>query len=315
MHLLECERFVLDLETMALSTDMLQAFVKVADHLSVSAAAADLGIGKSLVSKRVAQLEAAVKATLFSRSTRKVALTSAGEAYLDFARRALLEVAAADERLRNLRTELTGQIRLTAPISWGQRVLSRLIPQFLALHPAIEIELLLGDRMMDLAHERVDIALRWTASPAQDLVALPVARVEWLICAAPAYIEHAGAPAEPGELAQHPCMAYWRESSDDAWHLHRGEQQLHVRVHSRYRANNPEVVADAAMAGLGLALLPRYVCEDALAAGRLVRVLPQWTPDTKFGTRITAMAAPDRMRFSRNRAFLDFLTQRLGGAA
>ncbi len=315
MHLLECERFVLDPETMALSTDMLQAFVKVADHLSVSAAAADLGIGKSLVSKRVAQLEAAVKATLFSRSTRKVALTSAGEAYLDFARRTLFEMAAADERLRNLRTELTGQIRLTAPISWGQRVLSKLIPQFLALHPAIEIELLLGDRMMDLAHERVDIALRWTAAPAQDLVALPVARVEWLICAAPSYLEQAGTPSEPHELAQHPCMAYWRESSDDAWHLRCGEQQLHVRVHSRYRANNPEAVADAALAGLGLALLPLYVCEDALAAGRLVRVLPQWTPDTKFGTRITAMAAPDRMRFSRNRAFLDFLTQRLGGVA
>ena len=96
---------------MAISTDMLAAFAQVAEHLSVSAAAVDLGVGKSVVSKRIAQLEAAVKATLFSRSTRKVVLTPAGEAYLEFARRALAEVAQAQERLRDLRTELTGQIR------------------------------------------------------------------------------------------------------------------------------------------------------------------------------------------------------------
>ena len=103
-------------ETMAISTDMLAAFVQVAEHLSVSAAALHLGTGKSVVSKRVAQLEAQVKATLFSRSTRRIALTAAGEAYLEFARRALVEVATAEERLRDLRTELTGQIRLTAPV-------------------------------------------------------------------------------------------------------------------------------------------------------------------------------------------------------
>ena len=115
---------------MAISTDMLAAFVKVAERLSVSAAAVDLGVGKSAVSKRVAQLEGAVKVTLFSRSTRKVALTPAGEAYLDFARRALVEVATAEERLRDMRAELTGQIRLTATVSWGQCVLAKRLPEF-----------------------------------------------------------------------------------------------------------------------------------------------------------------------------------------
>ena len=297
---------------MAISTDMLAAFVQVAEHLSVSAAAANLGVGKSVVSKRIAQLEAAVKATLFSRSTRKVALTLAGEAYLEFARRALVEVAAAEETLRDLRAELTGQIRLTAPVSWGQRVLAKRLPAFLQLHPGIEIELLLADRVMDVAYERIDIALRWSTSSSPELTAVPVASVDWAVVAAPGYLAAAGAPLEPKDLAAHPCISYWRERSDDAWVLTAGNRRQQVRVRGRYHANNAEAVADAALAGLGIALLPCYVCADALADARLVRVLPAWTPQTKFGTRITAVAAPERMRFARNQVLLAFLRQQLG---
>ena len=294
---------------MAISTDMLAAFVQVAEHLSVSAAALHLGTGKSVVSKRVAQLEAEVKATLFSRSTRRIALTAAGEAYLEFARRALVEVATAEERLRDLRTELTGQIRLTAPVSWGQHVLAKRLPEFMRQHPAITIELLLADRVMDIGYERIDIALRWTSTPPPELMAVPVAEVAWVIVAAPAYLEAAGVPGDPRDLAAHTCMAYWRESSDDAWTLVAGERRRQVSVHSRYHANNPEAVAHAALAGLGIAMLPLYLCADALADGRLVMVLPAWTPETKFGTGITAVAAPDRMRLTRNQVLLAFLRQ------
>ena len=299
----------------SISTDMLMAFVKVAEHSGVSAAALTMGIGKSLVSKRVAQLEAAVKATLFSRSTRRVALTPAGEAYLEFAKRALMEVAGAEERLRNLRVELTGQIRLTAPVSWGQQVLAKRLPEFLRLHPAIEIELLISDRLMDLAHERIDVALRWTATPPPGLECEPVAAVPWVVVAAPLYLARAGVPRAPVDLVAHPCMSYWRESTDDRWSFFcaaaPARPQQEVRVRSRYHANNPEAVADAAMAGLGVALLPRYLCSDALADGALVAVLDDWTPLTKFGHGITAVAAPDRLRLQRNRMLLAFLRQQL----
>ena len=297
---------------MAISTDMLAAFVKVAELLSVSAAAGGLGVGKSVVSKRIAQLEAGVKATLFSRSTRRIALTPAGEAYLEFARRALSEVAGAQERLRNLRAELTGESRLTAPVSWGQRVLAKAIPGFLLEHPAIEVELLLADRVMDLAYERVDIGLRWTTAHVPELVHEPVAEVQWVIAAAPGYLAQAGTPRVPTDLAAHPCMCYWRESSDDAWTLIAGKRREQVRVRGRYHANNPEAVADAALAGLGVALLPRYLCDDALADGRLVAVLGRWTPETKFGTRIVAVGAPERMRLMRNQALLAYLRRKLG---
>lgn len=313
MHLLECEPIVLDRATVTISTDMLAAFVEVAAHASVSAAAQALGVSKSVVSKRIAQLEQAVHATLFSRSTRRIALTLAGEAYLDFARNALRAVADADERLRDLRQELSGRIRLTAPVSWGQQVLARLLPDFLARHPAIEIELLLGDRLMDIAYERIDIALRMSASATPDLVATPVARLDWVICAAPSHLARSGTPLTPAALVDHPCMGYWRESSDDAWPLRRGDEVQTVRVHGRYHANNPEAVACAALAGLGVALLPAYVCIDDLDQGRLVRLLPDWTPVTRFGNQITAVAAPDRLRLLRNRALLDHLKDRLGG--
>jgi DNA-binding transcriptional LysR family regulator len=308
---MECESIVLKQETMNISTDVLTAFVKVAEHLSVSAAAADLGISKGVVSKRVAQLEEAVQAALFSRSTRRVALTPAGETYLEFARQALRAVADAGERLRDLRQDLSGQIRLTAPVSWGQKVLAGLLPEFLALHPAIEVELLLGDRLMDIAYERIDIALRMTVSTTPELAVTPVAKLDFVVCAAPAHLAAAGVPTAPADLVNHPCMSYWRESSDDAWRLERRGQAQTVRVRGRYHANNPEAVACAALAGLGVAMLPLYVCVDDIAAGRLVRLLAEWTPITKFGTRIIAVAAPDRMRLARNRALLGFLQERL----
>ena len=296
---------------MNISTDMLATFVKVAEHLSVSSAAVDLDISKSVVSKRVAQLERAVQTTLFARSTRRIALTPAGEIYLGFAQQALSSLGNADESLRDLRQTLSGQIRITAPGSWGQKVLAGLMPVFLARHPAIEVELHLDDRLMDIAYERIDIALRMTTLAASNLRVTPVARLDWVICAAPQHLASNGVPATPLDLMAHPCMSYWRENSDDAWQLAQGDTVQRVQVHSRYHANNAEAVAGAALAGLGVALLPLYVCNDDLAAGRLVRLLPDWTPITKFGNCINAVATPDRMRLRRNRVLLDYLRAQL----
>ncbi|MDP2015360.1 LysR family transcriptional regulator [Hydrogenophaga sp.] len=297
----------------SISSDMLTAFLKVADRLSVSGAADELGLDKSVVSKRVAQLENKVQATLFSRSTRKVALTPAGEAYVDYARRALAEMLAGEERLRALRLEVSGRIRLTAPVSWGQRVLAKRLPEFLRMHPAIELELQLVDRMLDIASERIDIALRWTAHSTQELSAVPIAPVGWLLAASPAYLAATGVPSAPGDLRDHNCLCYWRDSADDMWTLlpapeaaqDRVAQQ--VRVGGRYHVDNPEAVAEAAMAGLGIALLPDYLCQDELTEGRLLRVLPLWTPQTKFGSHITAVGAPERMSLARNRLLVGFL--------
>jgi DNA-binding transcriptional LysR family regulator len=300
-------------DSTVISTNMLLAFLKVAERLSVSAAADDLGVSKSQVSKRVAQLEEQIEATLFSRSTRKVALTPAGETYLEFARRAVGEMLAGEERLRAMRSELSGTIRLTAPVSWGQRVLAKRLPEFLRLHPAIEIEVEFNDHLVDLARHRIDIALRWSATAQQEMHCIALSPIGWLLAASPTYLADAGVPKHPEDLTRHACFSYWREQADDTWTLSSLEAgresatRKDVKVRGRYHVNNPEAVTDAAIQGLGIAMLPDYLCDGALKDGQLVQVLPNWKPQTRFGSHITAVVAPERMLLSRNRVLLDFL--------
>lgn len=297
-----------------ISTDMLTAFVHVAQTRSVSNAAAALSVGKGLISKRIAQLEEKLGIILFSRSSRKIVLTPAGEAYLAYAQRALNEITGGLERVRALKFELTGSLRLTAPVSWGQRVLARHLPSFLKFHPAVEIELILSDRIMDLAAERMDIAFRWSATATGELKKTPIISVPWLLTASAEYLAAHDMPQTPPDLSKHSCLYYRRDSSDDNWVLschrvqpERTQEKIPVRVNTRYAVDNAEAVLHAAVAGLGIALLPDYLCETSLRDGSLVRVLPEWTPLTKFGSQIVALITPERMNFSRNKALLDFL--------
>jgi len=297
-----------------ISTDMLSAFIKVAQSSSVSQAAVALDVSKSLVSKRIAQLEERLGATLFSRSTRKVALTPAGDVYLEFAQRAVNEISGGLERVRVLKTELTGTLRLTAPVSWGQRVLAKQLPEFLRLHPALEIELRLADRLFDIAAERIDIAFRWSSAAGSEFRSTPMAMVEWFLTASPLYLSLNGTPASPSELMKHSCLYYRRDNSDDIWTLvsevtkaDQIPETVTVKVNARYRVDNPEAVYESAAAGLGVALLPDYLCENAIRNGTLVKVLTGWTAKTKFGTQVVALSTPERMKFTRNQFLLDHL--------
>lgn len=295
-----------------LSSDMLMAFAKVAEKRSVSQAALALSVGKSVVSKRVAQLEAHLGVTLFSRSTRHIALTVAGETYLAHAKQALLELSAGEDMLTALRSDLSGRIRVTAPVSWGQRILCKKMPEFLRMHPGIELELVLSDRMMDLAVERMDVAFRWSSvTDSQELFMKSVSSIAWVLVCAPHYIAAHGEPSTPQELENHLCLFYWREPSDDWWVLKSGKQVARVKVSGRYHVDSPDAVLEACLQGLGIALLPDYLCADAMAEQRLLKVLPPWIPQTRFGNQITLMAPPDRMRVRRNKVFIDHVVQAL----
>ena len=297
-----------------ISTDMLAAFLKVAECRSVSQAAVSLDVAKSLISKRIAQLEERLDTTLFSRSTRKVALTPAGETYVDYAKRALAEVSDGMERVRSLRTELSGNLRLTAPVSWGQRVLAKHLPDFLKMHPSLEIDLMLTDRIMDLAAERIDVAFRWSSHSHQGRQGTPLTEIKWFLTSAPAYIAQRGLPSEPLDLINHSCLYYRRDNTDDHWTLIRHAVAnlsepgtVQVNVGGQYRVDNPEVVLESATAGMGIALLPDYLCEQAIDQGSLVKVLTLWTPQTKFGTHIVALCPPERKKISRNQALIEYL--------
>ncbi|CAM8655541.1 LysR Transcriptional regulator [Oxalobacteraceae bacterium] len=312
INLLKCKCFVRDWGTIVISSDMLLAFVSVAQTLSVGRSAIELNVVKSIISKRIAQLERHLGVTLFSRSTRRIALTAAGEAYLEHAKNALAELAAGGEMMLSMRSELRGRIRLTAAVSWGQRVLCRLIPEFLKRHPDLEIDLVLADRLVDIAYERFDIALRWSASSsARDLVAYPVSKIDWMVTASQEYLAQFGSPDEPEELAHRSCLFYRGSSQDEWWSMSAGGIQKRIRVRSRYHVDNPEAVYEACAQGLGIAQLPDYLCDGALESGKIVRILPMWAQHTRFGNQITALVPPERMQLVRNRVFIEFLQQSL----
>ena len=224
----------------------------------------------------------------------------------------LADADAASEVVRGLRTTLAGSIRVTAPVSWGHRVIGRVLPEFLALHPALEIELLLEDRLMDLAAEGIDIALRMSARRTPDLVMIPLMRLDMVMWRGAVLPRCEGAPKTPEELADHLCLTYWRSARHDRWDLVGEERRVKLHVTGRYRANHPEAVADAAVAGLGIALLPLVFVTRELADGLLVQVLPGWSAETEFGDTVSVVALPDRLRLVRNQTLLQFLKARLG---
>jgi DNA-binding transcriptional LysR family regulator len=203
---------------------------------------------------------------------------------------------------------------LTAPVSWGQRVLAKHLPEFLKMHPSLEIDLMLNDRMMDMATERIDVALRWSSHLHHERHGTPLTEIKWFLTAAPAYIAQHGLPAEPVELNDHACLYYRRDNTDDHWTLQNKlaakqstPSSVEVNVSGRYRVDNPEAVLESATAGMGIALLPDYLCVQAIEKGNLVKVLTPWTPLTKFGTHIVALCPPDRKKISRNQALIDYL--------
>jgi DNA-binding transcriptional LysR family regulator len=234
-------------------------------------------------------------------------LTPAGESYLEHAKNALLELTAGEEKLIALRSDLNGKIRVTAPVSWGQRMLSKKIPEFLRIHPGIEIELVLSDRMMDLSHDKFDVAFRWSSSiGSKEMLSRRVADIQWFLVSSPQYLAAHKTPSSPNELVRHSCLFYWREPTDDWWILENEGETVRVKVNGRFHVDNPEAVLEGCIQGMGIALLPNYLCFDALDQEKLVRVLPNWVPKTRFGDNITAMIAPERMRIIRNKTFFEF---------
>ena len=220
----------------------------------------------------------------------------------------------AKKQVIELRVQLMNHVRKVVQNEGWTQAQARHLPSFLKLHPAVEIELILSDRIMDLAAERMDIAFRWSATAIGELKNTPIISVLWLLTASPEYLASHDMLQAPPELSRHSCLYYRRDSSDDNWILscdrvqpERVQEKIPVRVSTRYAVDNAEAVLNAAVAGLGIALLPDYLCETSLRDGSLVRVLPGWTPLTKFGSQIVALITPERMNFSRNKVLLDFL--------
>ena len=238
-----------------------------------------------------------------------MSLTESGAALIDNCRRLLAEAEAAEAAVGALQSEPTGVLRVNAPVTFGALHLAPALPDFLARHPAVSLDLTLNDRMVDLVDEGYDLAIRITRLADSSLIARKLAPGRRVMVAAPVYLERRGAPATLADLTGHDCLSYSYIAAEEEWRFKGPKGEESVRVGSRLRANSGEVLRAAAMAGAGIAALPTFICGADLAAGRLARVLPDYD-NTAFA--IYAVWPAGRHPSPKLRAFIDFLAERFG---
>lgn len=249
----------------------LQTFVEVADAGGVSPAARRLGVSKSIVSRRLARLEADLGVQLLARTTRGAALTEAGAAFRDFAARACAEIDIARETILPA-GELRGRLRIAAPLTFGPTHLAPVIAEMGRRHPQLEISTCYDDRFVDLIAEGYDCAIRIGHLPDSNLVARRVGPIYGTLVASPGYIREHGAPETPHELVAHQTVTQVNES----WHFMDGGKRITIRPQSRFKADNGTALVSAALAGIGIARLPDGVIEAHVKAGELVPVMPRY---------------------------------------
>ncbi|MGK9170592.1 LysR family transcriptional regulator [Inquilinus limosus] len=285
-------------------------FVRVAELGSLSAAARDLGLTQPAVSQQVAALERRLGVRLLNRSTRRLALTEAGERYYAQARRILEAVAEAEDSLAETPGELTGSLRVHAPAGLGQAHLASILIGFQQRHPALAVELIADDRYADLIGEGVDVAIRLGDLTSPGLVARRLATLRRILVAAPDYVAAHGSPETPEELARHPHVRFSWVAAGEAVPLIGPQGPLEVRVRSRFLANNAFVLIEAIRAriGVGGARLP--LVQALLDSGELVRVMRGYA---YAPLEVHAVYPSGRFVPRRVRAFVDHLSIELPG--
>ena len=289
----------------------LAVFVRVVDTQGFSAAARVMGLTKSAVSKRINRLEKQLGLRLLQRTTRAMSLTEAGRVLYE---RAAQGVALLDESARlaaGLVDAPRGTLRVTASVTFGKRCLAPLIPEFLARYPEIELQLTLLDRFVDLVDEGYDVALRLTRTPPEQVVAKALMPVRYRLCAAVDYLKGQEIKT-PADLAGYNCLHYGLREFGNEWRFERGEEAARVRVTSNVVVNNSEVVRDLLLAGMGIGLVWNYAVDREIAEGRLVPLLPEWSPVGPFGQTAYALWLPQTHLPPKIRVFVDFLAERLG---
>jgi DNA-binding transcriptional LysR family regulator len=254
-------------------------FARVVQAGSFTAAAAQLGMPKSSVSRKVAELEERLKSRLLQRTTRKLSLTDVGRTYYEYCARIVGEVEDAERAVSSLQELPRGLLRVTAPIN--AKFLGPIVSGFLKRYPEVRLELFCTGRAVDLVEERFDIGMR--AGPLADstLIARSLGSVAWFLVATPAYLKKRGRPKSPEDLKQHDCLFFGSGRDTMDLRLQNGDKSVHVTLAARMIVSDLDILAAATTAGLGIALLPAFGCVDDIRARRLERVLRDWnTPST-----------------------------------
>jgi DNA-binding transcriptional LysR family regulator len=285
----------------------LRTFVRIVAAGSLSAAAREMGLALSVVSKRLATLERRTDMRLVTRSTRRLALTEEGQTLYERAQRILAEIDEAEAVLTYGRAEPQGVLRVSAPVALGRAHVSPVCRDLVRAHPKVSVELGLTDRLVELIDEGIDVVVRIGAPKDSGLMMRKLLDNYRIIAAAPDYLERRGTPMAPAELEHHECLSYRGVGTD--WRLvgPRGAV-AEMRAASRLRSDNGQVAHDWALDGCGLILKSWVDVEADLRAGRLVRVLPEWRSDP---APVCALFPSSRQLPTRVRLFLDAISDRL----
>lgn len=286
----------------------IEAFVAVAEAGSFSRAAEKLTMAKSAISRQVSALETELGARLFHRTTRSLTLTEVGSGYLERASRILADLEEANLAVTQLQSAPRGRLRINAPMSFGFLHLAQALPDFLAQHEEVTVDLMMNDRFVDLVEEGFDVAVRIGAMEDSSLVARKLAPIHLLVCASPDYLSKYGTPTTIAELKQHQCLGYLGHQTEWPF-VDRTGKAITVPIQGRLTANNGDALRVAALKGAGLVYLPSFLIGDDLRSGALVPI----TLDAKPKSLTLSAVYPHARHLSpKVRAFVDFLVQRFG---
>ncbi|MCK5745781.1 MAG: LysR family transcriptional regulator [Oricola sp.] len=288
----------------------LRAFSQVVQAGGFAAAAREMKLSRSQVNKLVIGLEDELGAQLLNRTTRSVSATPAGKAFYERAAAILADLAEAEACLMDEQDEPQGDLRINAPMSFGTMHLGRALADFMAMNPKIRVELNLTDRFIDPVEEGFDMTLR-IAEPrdAPSLIDHQIIEARRVVCASPDFLKRHGEPESPRALGDLPCLHYGNLRAGNQWRLIGPEGEINARVNTVFLSNNAVVLRDAAVCGLGIALLPTFIAGAELQEGRLVTLLNDYRPPAIF---ITLLYPPNRHMSPRIRALVAFLYERFG---
>jgi len=267
----------------------------IAETRSLTQTARRLGVAKSSVSIRLKDLERTIGVPLVRRTTRSITLTAAGQQLVEETRASLVHIEGGIARVKDLAAAPRGLVRVTAPVALGRQHIAPALPQLLERYPDLRLELDLSDRFVNLTQEGFDLAVRHANRVPESHVATLLCETRSLLLASPRYLARRGVPEHPGELTRHDCLLYLRDGGAPSWSFERSvrrgraAERVSVPVRGPLRANNSEVLREAAAAGMGVGLLPDFTAWSGAASRELVPVLPQWRPVGFFGERLQAI--------------------------
>lgn len=288
----------------------LGVFALVVDSGSFSATARQLGVTPSAISRQITRLETALSVKLLERTTRTLKPSTAGKTAYEFCKTVLDSARAATEAA-GANAKPSGELRIAAPKGYARQVLEPLIAPFLQRYPLIQLRFKVSDFATHPLRDDVDIVFRPTDQPDETLIAKVIGRVESILCASPEYLAEHPVPKHPYDLLQHACIDLGETPADCEWSFQHKGQILKVRVTGRYSVNHSEMRLKAAQQGFGIALLPDFTAQHALAEGSLVRVLTDWQVGGNYQGAMVMQFAASRYRPAAVRVFIDYILEHL----